>query len=216
MKREKNLYIYIDNSNFLNILKNISGKKEKGGKIIDYGKMCSYIKERINTTVYPDYELTIKKVYIYDGLATNNDEKKKKKLGFIRAIGSRIAQHIKIPEENIIDRLVNIELGKDKELKGDDIYLAVDVLVDVFKDESCIPVIVSGDGDFFPLIKRIKEDLDKKIFISFFENYGLSKRLLSILDDGTFIALNIDQITMREKDEVDEQREERNQLIDNF
>jgi len=210
MKEKKNLYIYIDNSNFLNILKNISGKKEKGGKIIDYGKMCNYIKHKIGSTAYPDYDLTIKKVYIYDGLATNNEEKRKKKLGFIKAIGNRIAQHIKIDEKNIIDRLVNIELGKDKELKGDDIYLAVDVLVDVFKDNKCIPVIVSGDGDFFPLIKRVKEDLNRKIFISFFENYGLSKRLVSLLDERNFISLNIEQIKMNGRDELEKEGEKIN------
>jgi len=205
MKEKKNLYIYIDNSNFLNILKNISGKKERGGKIIDYGKMCSYIRDQIHSQVYPTLEITIQKIYIYDGLATNNEEKRRKKLGFIKAIENRIAQHIKISEENIIDRLVNIELGKDKELKGDDIYLAVDVLVDVFKDNNCIPVIVSGDGDFFPLVKRIKEDLNRTIFISFFENYGLSKRLVSLIDEKNFISLNIDQIKMNEKDELNKE-----------
>jgi uncharacterized LabA/DUF88 family protein len=209
MNDRKNLYIYIDNSNFLNILKNISGKKEKGGKIIDYGKMCSYIKKQIYVNSYPTSELTIKKVYIYDGLATNNEEKRKKKLGFIRAIGNRIAQHINISEENIIDRLVNIELGKDKELKGDDIYLAVDVLVDVFKDNQCIPVIVSGDGDFFPLVKRIKEDLNRTIFISFFENYGLSKRLISLLDENNFISLNIEQIKMNGKGDIEKEEGEK-------
>ncbi len=209
MVDRKNLYIYIDNSNFLNILKNISGKKERGGKIIDYGKMCNYIKRQIYLNVYPVSELTIKKVYIYDGLATNNEEKRKKKLGFIKAIGNRIAQHINISEKDIIDRLVNIELGKDKELKGDDIYLAVDVLVDVFKDSQCIPVIVSGDGDFFPLVKRIKEDLNRTIFISFFENYGLSKRLISILDEKNFISLNIEQIKMNGKGDIEKEEEEK-------
>ena len=55
----------------------------------------------------------------------------------------------------------------DYEIKGDDIYLANDLIKGAFKDEFDEAVIVSGDEDFVPAIKTVRE-LNKKITNAFF------------------------------------------------
>jgi uncharacterized LabA/DUF88 family protein len=42
-------------------------------------------------------------------------------------------------------------------IKGDDIHLAVDMLKDAFEDRFDEAVLVSGDGDFSPLVRYVKD-----------------------------------------------------------
>ncbi len=42
--------------------------------------------------------------------------------------------------------------------KGDDIHLALDMLCDACKDKYDKVILVSGDGDFAPLVKYVKEE----------------------------------------------------------
>ena len=53
------------------------------------------------------------------------------------------------------------------EIKGDDIYLATDLIKGSFKDLYDIAIIVSGDEDFIPAIKVVQE-LNKKVINAFF------------------------------------------------
>jgi len=55
----------------------------------------------------------------------------------------------------------------DYAIKGDDIYLANDLIKGAFKDEFDKAVIVSGDEDFIPAIKTVQE-LNKKVANAFF------------------------------------------------
>jgi len=51
--------------------------------------------------------------------------------------------------------------GDDNEyyvIKGDDIHLALDMLRDACKDKYDKVVLISGDGDFAPLVKYVKDE----------------------------------------------------------
>ncbi len=55
----------------------------------------------------------------------------------------------------------------DYAIKGDDIHLANDLIKGAFKNEFDEAVIVSGDEDFVPAIKTVRE-LNKKVVNVFF------------------------------------------------
>ena len=50
-------------------------------------------------------------------------------------------------------------------IKGDDIHLAIDMLRDAYEDRYDTAILISGDGDFSPLVKYVKQK-NKKV-----ENY---------------------------------------------
>ena len=60
-------------------------------------------------------------------------------------------------------------------VKGDDIYLAVDMMDDTCQKKFDTAVLVSGDGDFVPLVKRVKS-AGKKVELWYFEK-GISSNL---------------------------------------
>jgi len=41
-------------------------------------------------------------------------------------------------------------------IKGDDIHLAIDMLKDAYEDSYDCSVLISGDGDFAPLVRYVK------------------------------------------------------------
>lgn len=55
----------------------------------------------------------------------------------------------------------------DFSIKGDDVYLATDLIKGAFKDLYDVAIIVSGDEDFIPTIKVAQEN-KKKIINAFF------------------------------------------------
>jgi len=54
-------------------------------------------------------------------------------------------------------------------IKGDDINLALDMLRDACKDKYDKAILISGDGDFIPLLKYVKEE-NKEVEIYTFKN----------------------------------------------
>lgn len=52
--------------------------------------------------------------------------------------------------------------------KGDDVHLAVDLLMGAFKNTYDTAIIVSGDADFIPVIKNIKREFNKKVGNAYF------------------------------------------------
>tara|TARA_Y100000034_G_C6784295_1_gene350772 strand:+ start:25 stop:579 length:555 start_codon:yes stop_codon:yes gene_type:complete len=54
-------------------------------------------------------------------------------------------------------------------IKGDDIYLALDMLNDAWENKYDKAILFSGDGDFVPLLKYIKDKNKKVEIISFRE-----------------------------------------------
>lgn len=62
-------------------------------------------------------------------------------------------------------------------IKGDDIYLALDMIEDCYNNKFDKTILISGDGDFTELLKRIKKK-DKEIEVCYFKNCS-SKVLLN-------------------------------------
>jgi uncharacterized LabA/DUF88 family protein len=62
-------------------------------------------------------------------------------------------------------------------IKGDDIYLALDMIEDCYNDKFDKVILISGDGDFTELLKRIKKK-GKEIEICYFDKC-FSKLLLN-------------------------------------
>ncbi|MHA1777393.1 MAG: LabA-like NYN domain-containing protein [Promethearchaeota archaeon] len=54
-------------------------------------------------------------------------------------------------------------------IKGDDIAIAVDMLSDAYENVYDDGILVSSDGDFVPLVKKLQE-MGKKVEILYFEN----------------------------------------------
>ena len=62
-------------------------------------------------------------------------------------------------------------------IKGDDIYLALDMIEDCYNDKFDKVILFSGDGDFTELLKRVKKK-DKETEVCYFRNCS-SKVLLN-------------------------------------
>lgn len=61
---------------------------------------------------------------------------------------------------------------QDKEyyvIKGDDIYLAIDMIRDALKDKYDKAILISGDGDFSPVVKYVKQEKKQVEVLSFKE-----------------------------------------------
>ena len=69
-----------------------------------------------------------------------------------------------------------------------DIKIAIDIVSLAYENAYDIAVLVSGDGDFVPVVKKIKE-LDKKVEVWAFR-YSLAKALKEELDLGNIYYLD--------------------------
>ncbi len=58
-------------------------------------------------------------------------------------------------------------------IKGDDIHLAIDMLRDAYEDKYDTAILVSGDGDFAPLVKYVKKKGKRVENYHFKENISL-------------------------------------------
>ena len=92
----------------------------------------------------------------------------------------------KIPKFNIILcnlRKIILENGSVHfEIKGDDIYLATDLIKGAYEDLYDVAIIVSGDEDFIPAIKLAQKN-GKKVINAFFPK--TSSYLLRNCCDGS-------------------------------
>ena len=82
-------------------------------------------------------------------------------------------------------RRTNSEGGERYDIKGDDIHLAIDMLKDAYENSFDEAVLVSGDGDFTPLVKYVKKK-GKKVY-----NYHFSGNIsLDLLKEcnGNFVV----------------------------
>lgn len=76
-------------------------------------------------------------------------------------------------------RKTKLKDGKYKfRVKGDDIYLAVDMVSGAYEDQYDTAILVSGDGDFKPAILRVRK-LGKKVENAYFyiSRSGLLRRI---------------------------------------
>jgi len=99
----------------------------------------------------------------------------------------------KIPKCKIILCKRQKRFDKDDEeyytIKGDDINLALDMLNDAWEDKYDIAIIFSGDGDFAPLVKYVKNKKKEVEVVSFEEI--LSRNLIKEVRNYKIITRKI-------------------------
>ncbi len=184
--------LYIDNSNFLNNLKEIDGNLDRGGRKIDYYKLCCFIIKELGNRLGIN-ELDLSKVKLYDGLVINDEAKRLKKEKFLQAVKSRVNKGFCDKKVKVEFGIIELEIGRDHHIKGDDTLLATDIVMDITQRVCDFVVIVSGDGDFHSVIHIIKNKFRIPTVVAFFEDF-VSGRLREEAD--IFIPLDIDRIQM--------------------
>ncbi len=64
---------------------------------------------------------------------------------------------------------VNTEGEEYHIIKGDDVLLTIDMLSDAYENKYDKSILISSDGDFAPLVKKVRE-LGKEVLICYFKN----------------------------------------------
>ncbi|MBI1973632.1 NYN domain-containing protein [Candidatus Micrarchaeota archaeon] len=154
--------IFIDGSNLYHGLKetfNISDTR------VDFNKLMELLKQN----------RTLVGAYYYNASLdiTRNEQAYWKQQSFFSKLKA-------IPGFNVVVchmRKTRLQDGSVRyEIKGDDINLAVDMLSLAYENKYDAAILVSGDGDFVPLVERVRS-LGKNVTIACFYR-GRSPRLL--------------------------------------
>jgi uncharacterized LabA/DUF88 family protein len=66
--------------------------------------------------------------------------------------------------------------AQQRKAKGVDIALTKDMLSHAFQDHYEVAVLIAGDGDYVPLVEKVKS-LGRLVFVWFFEQEGLNPSL---------------------------------------
>ncbi len=148
------ILILIDGSNFYHSIKKIIKEDE----VINYNNLISMLVENSNLVGVFYY---VAKLYKnVDSVRYDKHEKFLNNLSKIPKLTLKLCNLKKIK----ID-------GKDKYfIKGDDIRLAQDLLIGAFDDLYDTAIIVSGDEDFVPIIKILRDRFKKKVGNAYFRS----------------------------------------------
>lgn len=172
----KRISVYIDGANF-------------------YGGICSINKKYTDTKF--DFEKYIKhlvgknilvRVYYYNAFVKkkinlkiwNKQRELFNRLSKIKKC--KVTLCTKKPRLNILGEEYHI-------IKGDDICLALDMQGDAYENKYDKAILISSDGDFTPLIERVKK-LNKEVCVCYFENC-VSDALLNVADEIKLINKKI-------------------------
>lgn len=174
---QERISIFIDGSNLYHSLKVLNGVK------IDFEKFIKELtKNRILTNVF---------YYIAPLDITSNEKKYWKHQKFLSNLE-------KIPNFKVVLctlRKYSKEYGKfGFEVKGDDVYLANDLLVGAYENLYDTAILVSGDEDFVPVINTLKR-LKKKTENVFFMSTS-SKKLRKLCDKTINLKVILDKIKL--------------------
>lgn len=152
-KTENRVIIFIDGSNFYHSLRDTFGFHENE---VDFEKMINILNDsRLLIGVYY-YNAPLDRGY--------NEEVYWKQQKFFSELR-------KIPGFNVI--LCALRKRKDSKgkikykMKGDDINLAIDMVSLAYENNYDTAIIVSGDGDFVPAVKKCQK-LGKKVENAYF------------------------------------------------
>ena len=140
---KKRICIYIDGANFVYGIKTLN--KRYSDFMFDFERLSKEIckgNEFVNTNYY---NASLKRK-----LNINKWERQQKLFERLR----------KLKKFNVIlckrqKRLNNLD-EEFYSIKGDDIHLAIDMILDATKDKYDKCILISGDGDFAPLVRAIK------------------------------------------------------------
>ena len=130
---------------------------------MDDNKMYKEALEVINNAIQLQSDDSY--LFFLKGLVLVNLEKYEEHKGFIDDLK-------KIPNFNVVlCDLRKLKINKDKyryEVKGDDVYLAHDLLIGAFDNLYDVAIIVSSDADFIPVIKTLRKRFKKKVGNAYF------------------------------------------------
>lgn len=152
-KTKERVAIFIDGRNFYHSTKNL---ERKGFEINLWKLVSDLVGSRELVTAYY-YNAPLDKEYNLETYEKHNEY-----LDDLR----------KIPKFKVI--LCDVRKTKNEdgsfsyEVKGDDVYLAHDLLLGAFDNLYDIAIIVSGDADFIPVINTLRNRFKKKVGNGFF------------------------------------------------
>jgi uncharacterized LabA/DUF88 family protein len=154
--------IYIDGANFFHGVRSIN-KKYSDTKF-DFEKFINKITKN---------EKLISIYYYNAPLKQNlNQNIYKKQQKFFQRLK-------KIPNCNVImckrQKRYDNDGNEYHTIKGDDIHLAIDMLRDAYKNKYDKAILISGDGDFAPVVKYVKKE--GKTVINYYFEGNLSRAL---------------------------------------
>ena len=164
----ENIIIFVDNSNLFHSFQNLKFH-------CDYSKLKAVITRNRN----------LLEINLYTGLMYPVREKEKAWFNSLYKMGYTVkTQAIKVAPD-----------GKKLE-KRIDVLMAIDIISSAYETDVDTIVIVSGDSDFVPAVKKLK-DLDKTVEVWSFKNL-LSTQISDLLDpeDVYFIDDILDQIKL--------------------
>jgi len=173
MKKER-VSVFIDGSNLYHSL---------DGLKIDFEKLIKELAEdRILTNAF---------YYITPLDITSNEEKYWKHQKFLSELE-------KIPGFKIVLCTLRKHDNEDGtvgfDVKGDDVYLANDLLVGAYENLYDVAILVSGDEDFVPVINTLKR-LNKKTENAYFIKTS-SKKLRKLCDKTINLSIIINKIRL--------------------
>ena len=153
----KRVMIFIDGSNFYYALKRSFSKTK-----IDFEKFCNFLCSGDDLIEIKYYNSPLNRI--------DNSEEYKKQQKFFEYLSD-------VPLMDIyFGRLEKRPDGKKAE-KGVDVKLAVDLVVNAYKDKYDIAILVSNDADFIPAIQEAL-NLNKEVYYVGFpkmKSYHLNK-----------------------------------------
>ena len=175
--------IFIDGSNFYHSVRNTTDLKNKK---IDFAKLVNALKGD---------RLLIKTNYYNAPLDRGHNEKT---YWAQQRFFSKLKQ---IPDFNVI--LCNLRKIRKSDgtfefaVKGDDIYLATDMISLAYEDVYDSAILVSGDGDFVPAIKKVQK-LGKTVENAYF-SATRSDYLRKVCDNSILLDKIIPNNCLKEK-----------------
>ena len=152
---KKRISVYIDGANFVYGIKTIN--ERYSDFMFDFGKFIKEVSKGNELVKANYYNASLKRK-----LNIDKWERQQKLFNRIR--------ELKNFEVILCKRQKRLNSSDEEfySIKGDDIKLAIDMIMDAHKNKYDKVVLVSGDGDFAPLVRAIKS-LGKEIEIYAFE-----------------------------------------------
>lgn len=153
----KRVMIFIDGSNFYYALKRSFSKTK-----IDFKKFCNFLCSGDDLIEIKYYNFPLNRI--------DNSEEYKKQQKFFEYLSD-------VPLMDIyFGRLEKRPDGKKAE-KGVDVKLAVDLVVNAYKDKYDIAILVSNDADFIPAIQEALNLCKEVYYVGFpkTKSYHLNK-----------------------------------------
>ena len=156
LSKMKRISIFIDGNNFYHGLRSLYGK-DKSLKKFNFEKFVNYLIKKNKLIEIFYYNAQLDKSKNMDKFFSQNE------------FFERLKQ---IPKLNLrLCKLLKRKLPHLKEyyyvLKEDDIHMAVDIVEGACDDKFDIAILISGDGDFVPAVKSVRNRNKKVINIYF-------------------------------------------------